>query len=213
MIVKTLNFESKDLGIDVNLLLTFDDQSIPGLYKTCHPSAFAVRKFGSDGQYRSSIVYRSQLAFTKVVVSRDVIQSASPAVPVDVGQSTILTKEGGTFHFSHPKTDPSVPKGNIQCTNNAPFKEDIGVGFIEKEGGVPKTTLVWSGIGHGHKVDTQFTPILRGYIVADYEENSLIKGQVEFDRSFEQNLADLEDETTWEITYDHSTGATSIDKK
>lgn len=62
-------------------------------------------------------------------------------------------------------------------------------------------------------MDTQFTPILRGYIVADYEENSLIKGQVEFDRSFEQNLADLEDETTWEITYDHSTGATSIDKK
>lgn len=212
-VVKTLNFESKDLGIDVNLLLTFDDQSIAGLYKECYPSAFAVRKFGSEGQYRSSIVYRSQLAFTKVVVSGDIIQRTSAAVPVDVGQSTILTKEGETFHFSHPRTDPSVPKGNIQCTNNAPFKEDIGVGFVEKEGGVAKTALVWSGVGHGHKVDTQFAPILRGYVGADYKENSLLKGQVEVDRTFEQNLADLEDQTTWEITYDVSTGVISIDKK
>ncbi|KAG1844490.1 hypothetical protein F4604DRAFT_1979216 [Suillus subluteus] len=212
--VKKLTFESNDLGIDVNLLLTFDDQSIAdGLYKSCYPSAFAVRKFGAEGTYRADVTYRSQLAFTKVTVSNDVIQSASTNVPINVGQSTILTKEGEVYRFSDPKTDSSVPEKNIQCTNNAPFKEDIGVGFIEKEGDAPKTTLVWRDVARGQKLNSEFTPVLRGYIGTDYQENCLIKGQVETDRLFEENLAALDDQTTWAITYDFSTGVFSIDRK
>ncbi|KAG1742157.1 hypothetical protein EDB19DRAFT_1907625 [Suillus lakei] len=210
--VKKLTFESNNLGIDVDLLLTFDDQPIAELYKKYYPSAFAVRKFGADGTYRSDVVYRSQLAFTKVVVSGDIIQSASTEVPINVGQSTILTKED-VYSFSDPKTDPLVPKKNIQCTNNAPFKEDIGVGFIETDGDAPKTTLVWRGVGHGQKLNAEFTPTLRGYIGTDYKENSLIKGQVQTDRLFEQNLATLEEHTTWTITYDPTTGVLSIDRK
>ncbi|KAG1859586.1 hypothetical protein DFJ58DRAFT_726299 [Suillus subalutaceus] len=205
--VKKLTFESNDLGIDLNLLLTFDDQSIAdGLYKNCYPSAFAVKKFGADGTYRADVTYRSQLAFTKVTVSKDVIQSASTNVPISVGQSTILTKEGEVYRFF-------LPEKNIQCTNNAPFKEDIGVGFIEKEGDAPKTTLVWRDVAHGQKLNSEFAPVLRGYIGTDYQENCLIKGQVETDRLFEQNLAALGDHTTWAITYDPSTGVVSIDAK
>jgi len=40
----------------------------------------------------------------------------------------------------------------------------------------------------------------------------LIKGQVQTDRLFEENLAGLDDHTTWAITYDHSTGVLSIDR-
>ncbi|KAG1808910.1 uncharacterized protein BJ212DRAFT_1579795 [Suillus subaureus] len=211
--VKKLTFECNDLGIDVDLLLTFDDQPIAELYKKYYPSAFAVRKFGAEGTYRADVIYRSQLAFTKVVISNDVIQSASTEVPINVGQSTILTKGGEVYRFSDPKTETSVPKKNIQCTNNAPFREDIGVGFIEKDGDAPKTTLVWRDVGHGQRLNAEFTPILRGYIGTDYKENSLIKGQVETDRLFEENLAALADHTTWVITYDVSTGVLSIDKK
>jgi len=39
--VKKLTFESNDLGIEADLLLTFDDQPIAGLYKSYYPSAFA----------------------------------------------------------------------------------------------------------------------------------------------------------------------------
>ncbi|KAG2125427.1 hypothetical protein DEU56DRAFT_570006 [Suillus clintonianus] len=211
--VKKLNFESNDLGLDVDLLLTFDDQPLGELYTKYYPSAFAVRKFGADGPYRSPVVYRSQLAFTKVIVSNDVIQSASTEVPINVGQSTILTLAEEIYRFSDPKTDALVPKKNIQCTNNAPYKEDIGVGFIEKAGEAPKTTLVWRGVGHGQKLNAQFTPVLRGYIGTQYKENSLIKGQIETDCLFEQDLAKLEDSTTWIITYDSPTGVISIDKK
>jgi len=89
----------------------------------------------------------------------------------------------------------------------------VGPGFIEKHGDAPKTTLVWRGVGHGQKLNAEFTPILRGYMGTDYKENSLIKGQVETDRLFEENLAGLDDHTTWTITYDHSTGVLSIDRK
>ncbi|KAG2154328.1 uncharacterized protein EDB93DRAFT_1269715 [Suillus bovinus] len=210
--VKKLTFKSQDLGADIDLLLTFDDQPIGELYKKYYPSAFAVRRFAADGAYHCEIVYRSQLAFTKVVVSNDVIQSASTEVSIDVGQSTILTQKGEVYQFSDPKTDPLVPKKNIQCTNSAPYKQDIGVGFIEQDGAMPKTALVWRGVGHAQKLNAEFTPILRGYIGTDYQENSLIKGQVETDRLFEQDLAALDDNTTWNITYEPSTGVFSIDQ-
>ncbi|KAG1808908.1 uncharacterized protein BJ212DRAFT_629519 [Suillus subaureus] len=38
-----------DLGIDADLLLTFDDQPTAEMYKKYYPSAFAVRKFGAEG--------------------------------------------------------------------------------------------------------------------------------------------------------------------
>ena len=77
---------------------------------------------------------------------------------------------------------------------------------------MPKTALVWRGVGHAQKLNAEFTPILRGYIGTDYQENSLIKGQVETDRLFEQDLAALDDNTTWNITYEPSTGVFSIDQ-
>ncbi|KAG2034047.1 hypothetical protein BDR03DRAFT_1001792 [Suillus americanus] len=212
--VKRLTFESIDLGIDVDLLLTFDDQPDDGMYKKYYPSAFAVRRFGAEGTFRSDIIYRSQLAFTKVDNCEDVIHSTSiVGIPIDVGQSTILTKEGQVYHFSDPKTDSTVPKNNIQCTNNTPFKEDIGVGFIAREGDAPKTTLVWRGVEYGQKLNAEFTPVLRGYIGTGYHENGLIPGQVVADRLFREDLDHLEDRTTWVVKYDTSTGVVSINRK
>ncbi|KAG1742158.1 hypothetical protein EDB19DRAFT_675476 [Suillus lakei] len=213
-VVKKLTFVSRDLGINADLLLTFDDQPIAELYKNYYPSAFAVRKFGAKGTYRSDVVYRSQLAFTKVVVSGDVIQSASTEVPIDVGQSTILTLEDDIYRFSHPKTDSTVPKNNIQCTNNVPFEEDIGVGFIETDGEAPKTTLVWRGVRHEQKLNVEFIPILRGYIGTDYKEDSLIKGPIKSDHLFfDRDLTTLNKHTTWVITYDKTTRVFSIDEE
>lgn len=212
--VKTVNFVSNNLGINANLLLVFDDDSKAGLYKDYYPSAFAVRKFGAKNIYRSPIIYRTQLAFTKVVISDDIIQSASTEVPINVGQSTILSLEDEIYSFSDPKTDGLVPRNNIRCTNNVPFKEDIGVGFIEEEGDVPRTALVWRDVAHGRKLDAEFIPHLRGYIdINPYKENGVIKAPIGTDRLFDQNLNTLHKESTWVITYDASNGVFSIDEE
>ncbi|KAG2132155.1 uncharacterized protein EDB93DRAFT_1255340 [Suillus bovinus] len=195
IVTNKLTFISRDLGIDVELLLTFDDQPVVGMYKDYYPSAF-------------------ELAFSKAVVSDDVIQSASTVVPINVGQYTILTLGNDIYHLSDPKTDPSVPKKSIQCTNNAPFREDIGVGFIERDGGMPKTALVWRGIGHGQTLNAEFKPVLRGYINTDlYREDDLIKRAIQHDRLFDKDLTALDRRTTWVITYDKSQGVFSIDEE
>ncbi|KAG2029945.1 hypothetical protein BDR03DRAFT_224608 [Suillus americanus] len=213
-VVKKLSFVSRDLGIDADLLLTFDDQPIAGLYKTYYPSAVAVKKFGANGTYRADIIYRSQLAFTKAVISHDVIRSASTEVPIDVGQSTIITLEDEVYRFSDPKTDSTVPKKNIQCTNNAPFKGDIGVGFIVKQGDAPKTTLVWRGVEHGQKLNVEFIPRLRGYIdTCPHREDDLIKDPIMSERLFDEDLTTLEGHTTWVIKYDKTTQVFSVDEE
>lgn len=212
--IEKLSFESTDLGIDLDLLLTFDDHPVAGLYKTYYPSVFAVRKFGAENAFFSDVVFRSQLAFTKTEVSDEhVIQGASASVLINAGQSTTLTKQDDVYSFSEPQYESSVPKANIQCTINAPSKEDIGVGFVEKEGKDPKTALVWRGVGDQERLNVQFTPTLRGYIGTNYKENSLIKDQIETNRLFEENLAHLEENTSWVITYDHASGSFSIDRK
>jgi hypothetical protein len=37
---RTLNFKSHDLGKRVVLILTFDSEKIPGIYKDVYPTAF-----------------------------------------------------------------------------------------------------------------------------------------------------------------------------
>ncbi|KAG2154310.1 uncharacterized protein EDB93DRAFT_1269708 [Suillus bovinus] len=172
-LVKRLTFKSKDLGVDVDLLLTFDEQPDVKVFKDYYPSAFAVRRFGAEGAYRSEVIYQSPFAFTKVHLSSGDIQSVAE-VAMQPGQTTTLTKEGDIYHFSDPKIDPSVK--SIQCLNDAPSKEDIGFGFIGRDGDRAKTALVWLGVGHEQKVNVGvFQPVLRGYNGTGYKENSLIK--------------------------------------
>ncbi|KAG2132146.1 uncharacterized protein EDB93DRAFT_1255332 [Suillus bovinus] len=214
IVLNKLNFVSRDLGMDLELLLTFDHPSNTGIYETYYPLAFAVKKFAAEGIHRAHITYRSQLAFTKVVVSHDIIQSASTEVAVQVGQSTTLTMNNQIFHFSDPQTDPSVPKKNIQCINNSPSKEDIGVGFIEQEGDVPTSALVWHGVEHGQTLNVEFVPRLRGYINAcTYRQNGLIKGPIHSSCLFDQDLSTLDKHTTWVVTYDETARSFRIDEE
>ena len=38
--IRKLTFQSKDLGADATLVLTFNDDKIPGIYNTIFPTAF-----------------------------------------------------------------------------------------------------------------------------------------------------------------------------
>jgi hypothetical protein len=59
----------------------------------------------------------------------------------------------------------------------------------------------------------QFIPILRGYITLNYEENeyNIVKTQMS-PVLFEVNLIQLEESTSWKITYNSGSGAFKIDK-
>ena len=210
--VRNLTFRCENLGAPADLVLTFDDQPIPGIYKDYYPSAFAVRKFPAEDKYYTTVTYRAQLAFTKVIVSNDIIQGASTEKAIGLGQLTKLTKSDDIFRFSEPVADSTVPKKNIACQNDAPFKEDIGIGFIPQQGADAITSLLWQGVGSGYKLNAEFTPVMRGYIGTGYQANAVIRGQISSGEVFKQDLAGLPENTNWKLDWDPATGRFSIER-
>jgi hypothetical protein len=65
-----------------------------------------------------------------------------------------------------------------------------------------------------YSVQIQFIPILRGYIIIDYQgnENNVVKTRVSSPVLFEVNLTQLEEETSWKITYNSGSGSFKINK-
>jgi hypothetical protein len=59
----------------------------------------------------------------------------------------------------------------------------------------------------------QFTPVLRGYITSDYQENAVMRGQVSSPILFNEDLVQLEESTLWRITYNSGSGAFEIKKE
>ena len=62
----------------------------------------------------------------------------------------------------------------------------------------------------GSQVQVKFTPVLRGYITTDYQENAVVRGQILADRLFDEDLVNLEPVTNWRITYNKGSGVYSI---
>ncbi|KAG6380468.1 hypothetical protein JVT61DRAFT_8618 [Boletus reticuloceps] len=61
-------------------------------------------------------------------------------------------------------------------------------------------------------LNTGFQPVLRGYITSDYQEGQIVKGQISVPYIFEQDLSTLDDNTTWNLSYDTATGKVSINQ-
>jgi len=202
---KTLKFKSVDLGSDVALMLTFDDLATnPKLFTDCFPVCFKVIGFGASGENDASITYQSQLAFIKPQVDSNDIVSASIFGKIDPGQETELqiSSKGPpeTFKFSTPVTASS--KNNlIAVTNKIGQKCEMGVGFITKSG-EPSISLLFqeNSFGSDNVLSAQYTPVLRGYIRSDFQENQVIRAEIKTDALFKEDLNKLEDETHWLIS-------------
>lgn len=57
---------------------------------------------------------------------------------------------------------------------------------------------------------SEFTPILRGYIVSGYRENELLKHPIQSPVLVEENLVNLKPVTDWDITYNQGSGIYEI---
>jgi hypothetical protein len=122
-----------------------------------------------------------------------------------------LTKDGNKYSFTTP-TDIK-PSGHNVAKNDTTEKENIGIGFFDgSPENPPSTVWVFKDVGSTSSAQVQFTPILRGYISWEYEETEILRGQVVSPVLFDRDLAQLEEETTWKITYNPATGEFQIDK-
>ena len=59
-------------------------------------------------------------------------------------------------------------------------------------------------------VQATITPVLRGYIVLGYQPGKILRGPISSLLLFKENLTNLEEIMTWNITYNQDTGEYEI---
>jgi len=208
---RTLTFRSNNLGKDSTLVLTFDDMAIPRIYEDVFPTAFKVTAFGEEGFYEITVTYVAEFGFTRAQMTGGVVVPASTNIHIDVGQQTTLTKRGSPEVYSFSKPQSIVPPTDqMVAINGTDMRENIGVGFYDRPDRAPITVLVFERVGSGSKVQTEFIPILGGYITSDYQGNVILKAPISTHPLFKENLVELDRDTYWRITYNKGSGAYKI---
>ncbi|KAF9233335.1 hypothetical protein BU15DRAFT_80227 [Melanogaster broomeanus] len=188
---RTLTFKAHDLGDDATLMLTFD-QHIQGLYHDKYPVCWKVTKFAAHGSYTARATFQSQLAFVKPQIDHesDTIIEASTYKLLNVDDKTVLCKdENDVYHFS-----VSAASLSLLWFTKPNSNQD------------PTPMLYFKGVGHGAFVRAEFTPVLRAYVNAQYQETQIIRGEVDTEAIWEQDLAELPPSTTWVLTRNKATG-------
>jgi len=204
--VRNLTFQANDLGKEVTLMLAWSP-NVEGLYEDVFPIAWKVSKFGKSGPYRATATYTAQLAFSRAQVADGKVISAATSVNINNGEKTILTEANEVYHFSTPQAGTS---GILQAQNHTGSIQEIAVGFVNKGDFIPTPVLYFSDVGEGSHVTAKFTPVLRAYITSDYEETSILRGQVDTPAIWSQDLTGLAQNTTWNLSRDANTGRYTI---
>ncbi|KAG1813776.1 hypothetical protein EV424DRAFT_1415529 [Suillus variegatus] len=199
--------------------------NVEGLYEDVFPIAWKVSKFGKSGPYRATATYTAQLAFSRAQVADGKVISAATSVNINNGEKTILTEANEVYHFSTPQAGTS---GILQAQNHTGSIQEIAVGFVNKGDFIPTPVLYFSDVGYvifpvfllqsvhsikcreGSHVTAKFTPVLRAYITSDYEETSILRGQVDTPAIWSQDLTGLAQNTTWNLSRDANTGRYTI---
>ncbi|KAG1757723.1 hypothetical protein EDB19DRAFT_1658698 [Suillus lakei] len=205
-LVGHLTFQSKDLGKETTLLLTFDSD-MPGMYKDYFPVAWRVTTFGKEGIYSMVVTYKHQFALSKSQIENWNITGAATAVEINVGQQTTLTKSGQVFSFSTPEAGLH---GALEAINHTGEDQDITVGFMTPGQFLPKPALFFDNFKNSSKITAQFTPKLRAYITSEYQEGAILRDAIQTLPIWEHDLTALEQSTIWYLTRDQATGHYTI---
>lgn len=200
--VRNLSFQTKDLGKEVTLLLTFDSD-VKGIYETCFPAVCWLTTFGQTGSYRMNATYTSQLAFSRPQVADGNIVDAETCVEINNSEKTTLTRQNCVFQFSKPVKGVS---GFLEAQNDTGFIQDIALGFMSPRELMPRPILHFKEVDDASNIKVQFTPILRAYITSDYRHTKILQKAIDTPAIWEQNLAALSESTTWTLKRDPYTG-------
>jgi hypothetical protein len=123
--VRNLYFQTKDLGKEATLLLTFDSD-VKGIYEVCFPAICWLTTFGQTGSYRMHATYASQLAFSRPQITDGNIIEAETCMGINDSEKTTLTRKNSVFQFSNPvKGFP----GYLEARNDTGSMQDIALGL------------------------------------------------------------------------------------
>ncbi|KAJ3574849.1 hypothetical protein NP233_g1473 [Leucocoprinus birnbaumii] len=189
----TLTFRGgKSLTKKTDLILTFDKQTMAGMYDRYHPIAWKVTSFPKGGGGSFKATYTADLAFLKAQVSGDVLESAGYSTHINPEQQTILTIDDpsppATYKFSKPEPWTSAGPGQFMCENKTGAYQDIGVGFFQNGHQDPSTAIVLRQVPGNTDAIAEFTPVLSAYVATGYKETQIIKAQIQSSLSWEKDV-------------------------
>lgn len=201
--VRNLIFQANNLGKQCDLLLTFNDQAVPGVG---NPVVWRVSTFGDVGVYQARSTFSTQqFSFTKPKVSGGTIVGALASVDVNGRQQTTLTRDGGAFEFSAP-----VEASEMKAINDTGDKVDFTFGFKAPGASLPTPLLYYGDVENKSSISPQFSPRLRAYVTSDYTKGEILRGEIQAPLLWEMDLAKLSETTTWNLKWDPNAGCYTI---
>ncbi|KAG8712551.1 hypothetical protein FRC09_019737 [Ceratobasidium sp. 395] len=179
---------------DTSVMLVFQPPNTGKLYKNQFPVVWKTFNLRAGGHGKAIVRYTNRLGSGYAQIDEDNAVASSAWTEIHSKE----TREG---------TSPI-----IVCENNSGDRADLVIGFIKGDEADQKfePTLVCSGVNADSKITTQFTPVLQAYATRDYQESQLLRGEVETDIIWEQNISELDDVTGWNFYEDEASGQFSI---
>ncbi|CAE6435725.1 unnamed protein product [Rhizoctonia solani] len=191
-------------------MLVFMPPDTRQLFKSQFPVVWKVITFPAGEYGKASVRYVLRPAFGYGQVDQDYLFHPTGWAQAQNGDLVSISGSPGQLKFDE-NIKGDDPK-HIACKNDTDNQIDLSVGIIKGSGANEKyePTVVWTGVGAGANVTTQFRSKLSVYVTRDYKPNQMLRGEVETDVIWSHNLDEIDDVTSWIFVQDDDTGAFSI---
>jgi len=210
---RNLTFVANNLGRESTLLLVFDNTGMSGQYRDVFPVAWRVSPFGATGTYISKFTYNSEFGFARAQINSEDIVEASAFTHINPGEKTTLEAQDGGFQFTTPRPI-QPPSPNMVVINATVKRQNIGFGVFDRPARPPQTVLLFDHVNAGSSVQMgQFRPIISAYINAEYKEGQILRAQPRVPVILKESLADLDEDTTWQLKYNQGTGQYRLERE
>ncbi|QRV84652.1 hypothetical protein RhiJN_26717 [Ceratobasidium sp. AG-Ba] len=208
MATKTLNFYTYNLQKDTTIMLTFDPVDNGKLFRNQFPVVWKVITFRAGGHGKAVVRYVSRLAFGYAQMDDSNFVDSAAWVEVKSGDMTSIKGSNGDKRFGGvtKREDTRL----LVCKNNTNARANLSIGFVKGDGIDQRfdPVLLWTGVGAKSNITAQFTPKLSVYVT----QSQYLRGEVETDAIWTQDLNLLDDVTSWNFEEDGESGSFRIEK-
>ncbi|PPQ93932.1 hypothetical protein CVT25_010785 [Psilocybe cyanescens] len=206
---RALEFSSRNLGKEIDLLLMFEPPKVGKLYVDLFPVVWKVLSFSATGISSADVEYTADTGFFVPQAKSGNRVAASNAQRCQTGEKVTLKNNlNGNGQYFTPAV--AGTPGVMQALNGTERPADMGIGFFNDAGTKMEPALVWNNVAKNSTLSVQLTPKLKIYAVSDYKVTELIKGDIQSPLLFEKNLISLSSFTELTVSIHPVTGEVKI---
>ncbi|QRV94506.1 hypothetical protein RhiJN_22524 [Ceratobasidium sp. AG-Ba] len=198
MATKTLNFYTYNLQKDTTVMLMFQPPSNAKLFKDQFPVVWKIITFRAGGHAKAVVRYCARLAFGYAQTDDDNLVDSAAWVEVKSGDITSVTGDYGVKRFGAVSKREGTRL--LVCKNNTKERANLSIGFVR-----------------GDLINQRYEPTLpecspepnptslpnsRRFL----PQSQLLRGEVETDPIWSQDLNMLDDVSSWNFVEDGASG-------